>query len=143
MKVTRNVVNDILPLYEAGEASEDSRALVEEFLRENPDFQREILERAARAESLLAQPFPSPGPNLEKATLERTRRFMRARGVMLSLAIACWVIPFSFAIDSHGLRWILWRDNPRLALLFLAWSLIFAGAHTFLGWQRRRGETRR
>lgn len=143
MNVTRNVVNDLLPLYQAKEASEDSRALVEEFLRENPEFQREILERAARAESLLAQPLPTLDPSLEMATLKRTRRFIRARIVFLSLSIACGLVPFSFAVDSHGLRWILWRDYPNLAMNFIIWSLIFAGLHSFLGWQRRRGETRR
>ena len=31
MKVTRDVVTDLLPLYLAGDASEDTRALVEKF----------------------------------------------------------------------------------------------------------------
>ncbi|HET9950791.1 MAG TPA: hypothetical protein VFS09_03240 [Candidatus Eisenbacteria bacterium] len=143
MKVTRNVVNDLLPLYQAGEASADSRALVEEFLRANPEFQREMLERAALSESLQAQPFPSPGSNLERSALERTRHFVRARTIMLSLAIACWLIPFSFAFDGHGLRWILWRDNPRLAIFFIGASALFSAAHTFLGWRLRRGKPRR
>jgi len=116
---------------------------VEEFLRGNPDFQREVLERAALADSIPSQPLHSPGPNVEKSTLERTRRFLRARVVMLSLAIACWMIPFSFAFDGHGLRWILWRDNPGLAFCFIALSVVFAAAHTFLGWRLRRGGMRR
>ena len=143
MKVTRSVVNDLLPLYQAGEASEDSRALVEEFLSGNPDFQREVLERAALADSIPPQTLLSPGPNVEKSALERTRRYLRARIVMLSLAIACWLIPFSFAFDGHGLRWILWRDNPGLAFCFIALSVVFAAAHTFLGWRLRRGGMRR
>lgn len=44
MKVTREVVKDLLPKYFSGEASEDTRRMVEEYFRQDPDF-----ERAARA----------------------------------------------------------------------------------------------
>jgi hypothetical protein len=46
MKVTRKVVKDLLPKYFSGEASEDTRRMVEEYFRQDPDF-----ERAARAEA--------------------------------------------------------------------------------------------
>jgi hypothetical protein len=36
MKITADVISDLWPLYAAGEATPDSRALVEEFLAENP-----------------------------------------------------------------------------------------------------------
>jgi hypothetical protein len=37
-EITRDVVSDLWPLYRAGEASRDSKALVDEFLAENSDF---------------------------------------------------------------------------------------------------------
>ena len=38
MEVTRNVVLDLMPLYLAGEASADSRVLVESFLDTDPEL---------------------------------------------------------------------------------------------------------
>ncbi len=38
MKITRNVILDLLPLYLADEASEDTRVLVEGYLETDPDL---------------------------------------------------------------------------------------------------------
>lgn len=38
MKVSREVIQDLLPLYLAGEVSEDTRILVEEYLETDPDL---------------------------------------------------------------------------------------------------------
>ena len=40
MKITRDVVSDLWPLYSSGEASADTRVLVDEFLRDDPEFAR-------------------------------------------------------------------------------------------------------
>jgi hypothetical protein len=40
MKVTREVIYDLLPAYFAGEVSADTRALVEEFFATDPEFGR-------------------------------------------------------------------------------------------------------
>ncbi len=144
MNVTRNVVNDLLPLYEAGEASEDSRALVEEFLRDNPEVQREISERSALADSHATPPLAPPDPNLERATLERTRRHIRIRNFLVGLAIALWIIPFiMFSFGPDGVRWILWRDNPLLAVLCIVASTLISAGQTWYDWRRRREGARR
>jgi hypothetical protein len=38
MKITRDVVSDLWPLYEGGEASPDTKAVIEEFLAQDPPF---------------------------------------------------------------------------------------------------------
>jgi anti-sigma factor RsiW len=38
MKITRDIVLDLLPLYLAGEASADTRALVEEYVQTDPEL---------------------------------------------------------------------------------------------------------
>ena len=38
MTVTSDVILDLLPMYVAGEVSEDTRKLVEAYLEENPRF---------------------------------------------------------------------------------------------------------
>lgn len=42
MKVTREVVMDLLPLYLSGEASADSRALIVAFLAQDPELAERI-----------------------------------------------------------------------------------------------------
>ena len=49
MNVTHNVVTDLLPLYLAGEASDDTRVLVEAYLKQNPSFAVEVREQADKS----------------------------------------------------------------------------------------------
>src|SRR6185503_10045522 len=52
MNVTQNVVTDLLPLYLAGEASDDTRALIEAYLKQNPTFAAEVREQAEKSTAL-------------------------------------------------------------------------------------------
>lgn len=45
MNVTREIVLDLLPLYLSGEASPDTAAAVEEFLKANPEFERSVRDK--------------------------------------------------------------------------------------------------
>ena len=47
MNVTDNVIRDLLPVYLAGEASADTRTLVEEYLKEHPALAAEAKQGAA------------------------------------------------------------------------------------------------
>ena len=38
MNVTAEIITDLLPVYLSGEASEDTRALVEAYFRDHPEF---------------------------------------------------------------------------------------------------------
>ena len=40
MTITRDVILDLLPLYFAGQVSADTKKLVDEFLKTDPDFAR-------------------------------------------------------------------------------------------------------
>ena len=116
MNITRDVITDLLPLYLAGEASADTRALLEIYLREHPDFAADVRAHAERSAALLAGSPAPPPPDHEKVTLERVRRFNRKRSYLLALAIAFTLIPFSFAFVGDDVRWVMVRDNPRQAV---------------------------
>ena len=71
MKITDDVIADLLPLYYSGECSADTKLLVEQYFRENPDF-----EKQARLPSKEA--FPQSIPQLlvkndEMKSLAKTR----------------------------------------------------------------------
>ncbi|HEY1343030.1 MAG TPA: hypothetical protein VGF59_36255 [Bryobacteraceae bacterium] len=112
MNVTQNVIQDLLPVYVAGEASADTAALVEEFLRLNPEMARTV-------GSLRANPLPDAPialrPTQEKETLTMTKQLLRWRGVLLGLAVFLTLVPLSFRFDNGRIAWTFLRDTPPLA----------------------------
>ncbi len=87
MQVTRDIVRDLLPVYLAGEASADTRAVVEAYLAED-DKLREIVETAG---AYSPPPVEVPA-SLEAQSLERTRRLLGGKNFWLGFALI-----FSFA----------------------------------------------
>ena len=120
MNVTRNVIADLLPLYEAGEASADTRALVEAYLKEHPDMRAE-----ASVDAILkAEPASRPEQE-QRAALERTRSLLRRRPLLFALAIGSNLMTFSFAFSSsEGITWLMWRDAPGIGAILLAFSAV-------------------
>jgi hypothetical protein len=113
MKVTRDVVKDLLAVYAAGEASADTRALVEEWLRSDPELARQ----AARAGSVTLPDVPALAPTVEKQALDRTRRHLRWRTVLLGLAAYVSTLPFSVTFGSRGYEGLLINDWPERIVL--------------------------
>lgn len=117
MKVEREVIIDLLPAYFSGESSAATRALVEDYFREHPDF-----EGAARSANQplegLKVPFAELDAAKEKLALERARQVTEARGAFLWLAICFTGILSLFWIRGHKIVWIMWHDSPMLGGVF-------------------------
>jgi len=92
MKVTREVVLDLLPLYLSGEASPATRALVERYLETDPELAARA--RLPLADSLARPPAPPPPPELALRSLRRTRR---------RLALQRWLFGFAISFTAVGL----------------------------------------
>ena len=75
MKVTRDVVSDLWPLYAAGEVSADTRALVDEFLAGDEGFARAL----KNGVELPAVDVSLP-PDEEARALARTRELVHGGG---------------------------------------------------------------
>jgi hypothetical protein len=85
MNVTREVIHDLWPVYAAGEASADTRALVEAFLEQDPEFARLLQGRGE--EGLLSQDTPGLPPDREAQALRRTKRLLHGWDWLLFMAI--------------------------------------------------------
>jgi anti-sigma factor RsiW len=120
MSITKDVVTDLLPLYEAGEASADSRALVEGFLLEHPEFARTVRDARRGAELLRSSPAPAAHDRLELESLEKTRALLKRRTWTLALALFFTGIPFAFAFDGKGVTFFMLRDEPGSALFLIS-----------------------
>lgn len=106
MKITQDVITDLLTVYLAGEATADTRALVDDWLRTDPELARQVSQ--ARNTGLPA--VPALRPTIEKRALDRTRRQWRWRAVLLGTAVYVSTLPASVTFDSGGFRGLLIED---------------------------------
>ena len=85
MNATRDVISDLLPLYFSGEASADTRAMVEEYFKLDPEFER--MARRMAASMTVFQATLTDDDALEERSLVRARAQLRARNISLGAAI--------------------------------------------------------
>ncbi len=132
MNVTKDVVIDLLPAYLSGEASADTRALIEEMAARDPAVAR-LLDAARREEGepALRQPLVPPA-NLERESISRTRAALRWRGWLLGLAVACTLLPFAWSFSDGYVHFVLFYDKPASQLLWVL-ALAFWLGYSALG----------
>jgi hypothetical protein len=106
MNVTRDVVTDLLPLYFSGEASEDTRRVVEDFFRENPDFERVARAAAKPLETLRNAPSAAPEAEKEKREMHRIGWQLRSRRVWLALAVIYTLWPCVPLVSRELAAWV-------------------------------------
>lgn len=119
MKITRDVVTDLLPVYLAGEASADTRALIEEFLKQNPEFAKLI----AAEERPLAQPSIQLQKETEMKTLEQTKKLLAKRSWYMGFAIFFTVLPLSIRGNEQGIYW-MWAGAPMIPITSIAVAVL-------------------
>ena len=125
MKVTDKVIMDLLPLYFADEASEDTRNLVESYFDKNPEFASEMQRQSTKE---LPEDIPIIlKPEDELIVLNKTKRLLRFRTIFLVIAIFCTALPFSFgdisSSDIEGVHW-LWSKHPEVTAIAVIIGLI-------------------
>jgi len=98
MKVTREVILDLLPLYLAGEASPATRELVEEYLAQDPELARQA---RANWELVGRSSPPAAPPELELKALSRTRRLIAVQTWLFGFAISFTAIGLALRITLH------------------------------------------
>jgi hypothetical protein len=126
MNVSRDVVKDLLAVYLAGDASADTRALVEEWLKTDS----ELAQQASEARRADLPPVAMPEPTVEKRALTRTRRGLRLRSIVLGAAIYFSTLPITVVFNRQGFRGLLIQDWwQRVVLLVVAaalWAVYYA-----------------
>ncbi len=118
MTVTKAVIEDLLPLYAAGELSEDSRKLVDDYLASDPNLRARM--KAAVGEAFPAVRVPA---SVETSAVGETRRVVRNSNNLWGLSFGLSYLAMACAFDSKGLIFLMARDLPALALLFCASGL--------------------
>ena len=121
MNVTKEIINDLIPLYVAKECSADTRAVVEDYLQRNPQ-QAEELRRVI--ETSVPQGVPSAKSLDEVRSFREARRRLRRRSWLMAFAIFFSLAPFSFVWTSGRVWWLL-RDAPASAVVYAALGALF------------------
>ena len=120
MKITREVVTDLWPLYLSGEASADTRALVDEFLEQDPDFARLI--RGNGTSEILKAVSMEPNPDDEMRSFVMTRKAMLLYNMngLLFLAILFTCFAFGRIVADTS-----WDASPRTFIVIASIAAAF------------------
>jgi ferric-dicitrate binding protein FerR (iron transport regulator) len=114
MNVTKEVITDLFPLYAANECSQDSRALVEQYLKDNPHHAEEL-------RRVMNTPLPGGTAQLagseEVRSLREARRRVRRQSWLMGLAIFFSLLPFSFLVTGGKIYWVF-RESPGTAAVY-------------------------
>ncbi len=139
MKVTQNVIMDLLPVYFTGEASPDTKDLIEDFVRENPEVSAAVEQqrREFSGQRKLFESAGTPSADHELRTLARTRSLMERQKWSMAFALMLSAFPFSFVFSGSHLTFVLMRDQPLLAALLWCGAAIL-WAQYFLARRRLR-----
>ena len=121
MTMSDDVMNDLLTLYVAGEASAGTRTLVEQHARENAAFASRL--ESARALPPLAPPH-EPSGDLELRALSEARQFLHLRSAFWAGGILFTLLPLIFSFDGGGVQFLILGRHPGLVWSF--WSVAAA-----------------
>lgn len=117
MNITRQVINDLWPLYVAGDVSTDTRQLVDAFLAQDPEFAG--LLREERNERMFQQEIPRLPPDREAKALRRTQKLMRGWDWSLFMAILFSCFAFGRIVADTS-----WDVSPRNFIVAASIALI-------------------
>ena len=120
MKVSRDVIVDLLPIYLAHEASEDTRSLVEQYLANDPALAR-LVEQSKQNQWQGEVPVPLTKEH-EMKTFEKTKQLLFQQKLFLALAVATTLFFIAFRFDENGIEW-LWINSPGMG-----WAVFLAAA---------------
>jgi hypothetical protein len=117
-KIPQHVILDLLPLYLAEEVSDETRTLIEEYLKEDP--QLAALTRQVKNATPL-QEIPAPiNKETEMEALKKVRKLMVQHNLFLGLAVVLTLM--------IGFSYIFLWDEPRGAaapFVFSAMAIFF------------------
>ncbi len=122
MNITKDVITDLLPLFVSDECSSDTKKLVDEYLKEHPEFAEQI-------KKFSHNPLPDAIPRRlnkeeELKTLAKTQRLLKWRTWSMAFAIFCSLAPFS-VLHTGGKTYWLFLESPMSASIYAVFAVLF------------------
>lgn len=116
MQPSLDVMKDLMVVYLSGEASADTRSLVEDYARRHPDFARLL---TASSQGLPIE-SAAPSTDAELKALKMTRQHLFLRSLFSAMGIFFTLLPFTIVFQHGQITFLLYRDPPGAALAFWA-----------------------
>jgi len=120
VNISRDVVKDLIAVYLAGDASADTRAFVESYLKTDPELAKDV---EAAGHATLGLP-PTHMPTAEKQALEATQQQLKVRTSTLVVAMIFTVLPLTFVFHGTTITFLLIRDAPVIGIAWWATAAI-------------------
>jgi hypothetical protein len=127
MNITRPVIVDLWPLYASGEASAETRALVEAFLHGDPELAQQL-----RREPVLQVHAGPLSPDHEARALASTRRRLRGLPWLLFLSMM-----FSMSAFGRIVADTSWDVSPRNFIVVASMAVACWTAYFVSLWRMR------
>jgi hypothetical protein len=119
MNLNPEIIDDLLAVYLAGEASNETRRLVEDYLAAHPDTASRVKEAQT-----LTVPRVSAPPEPEQQAIARTRALLIDKSLWLVCALTFSYLPLlTFTDEKSGTFFVLLRDQPLIAGILLVAGL--------------------
>ena len=125
MNVTREVMTDLLPVYFSGEASEDTKQLVANYFRENPDFERIARGAAMPLEQLRGTAPVRAEAEREKCELQWARKELFRRRMSFAMALFFTCAPLITVYRNGRVDWTTFLNDPVSPALFWCFAGLF------------------
>ena len=127
MKITRFVIVDLWSVYTSGEASADTRALVDDFLRGDPELAQQL-----RHEPVLPAVGASLSPDHQARALNATRRRLLGMPALLLLAMMLSMMAFGRIVADTS-----WDVSPRNFIVVASMAGVCWTAYLVSLWRMR------
>ena len=125
------VMNDLLTLYLAGEASNESKRLVESYAATHPQFQKALSGAQSLALPRMQTGTPDSSGEKDLQALRRIREQLILRTVFLAMAIAATLIPFTFTFHGTSVHFAFWNNGlegiayASIGIALASWSACY------------------
>jgi hypothetical protein len=116
--ITQPIISDLWPLYASGEASPETRALVEAYLASDPVFAKTLYESSGMTLGMMSGPVLPPDHELR--TLARIKRRLWGYPGMLQLAILFSCLAFGRIVSDTS-----WDVSPRNFITMASLAAVF------------------
>ncbi|HEX4807356.1 MAG TPA: hypothetical protein VH325_00410 [Bryobacteraceae bacterium] len=138
MNISKEVIKDLLPLYVSGEASDETRELVQHYIETDPELEVMLREMTEAEQMLSRKPFVPDLADSQVRSFQKARLLIRYRGVILGAAIAYSLFPFAFVFANGQMHWIVISEMPKVALSSVIIAVALWCTYVFLSRKARK-----
>jgi hypothetical protein len=122
--ITREIIADLYPLYVSGDASPDTRRLVEVFVKEDPEFLKTLGEDGLEALGKCTPPALSPDHELRTLAKVKRRLLGPTRVMQLAILFSCFAFGRIVADTSFDVSPRNFIVTAAIAVCFWVWFFV-------------------